>query len=247
MDLTKDLEQFGFADNEAVVYANLLQSGPSTVLSIARGTGLKRPTVYLILDELLKKGVVALVPKEKKKLYIALSPAYLVETMERKAEKMRNILPELLMLWKTSSSKPSVQFFESREGMLNVYREVTKNKNIKEVLTFFSPEAIPKDFEQSYDMFLKLFSEHKVMGRDIVSTNMFQHYYFKKLSHFPNYQVRFTTPKEKFFNDTIIYGNKVAIISFKKQFALIIESEDAANSLKSLFELAWQSAEILHP
>ncbi len=243
IDLTKRLEESGLTPKEALVYLGLLQLGPSSALAISRETNLKRPTVYLILDELIKKGAVAIVPKEKKKLFIALSPERILEEVESKAAQLHKALPELLALWKTQTAKPAIRFFESREGMMNVYRDITQRNDIKEVLTFFSFEAIPKEFDENYDLFIKLLKEKMVASRDIISTTSPRHSYLEQAKRLPNYHARLAPKEHKFYSDTIIYGNKVAIFSFKKHFALIIESADVANSFRSLFELAWQSAE----
>ena len=239
------IEIFNLSGNETRVYLALLKLGPSSVLMIARESKLKRPTVYLILDELLKKGAVALVPQEKKKLFIALSPERIGEELERKTEEFKKTLPELLALWKTKTAKPVVKFFESKEGMLNVYREIVEDPSIKEVITFVSFEAIPEEFDENYGIFIKLFKEKRVRGRELISSHPSQHSYLEKVRRLPNYEVRMTPPDTRFSSDTIIYGNRVAILSFKKHFALIIESEDIADSFQSLFELAWEQGQRL--
>ncbi len=247
MELLQTLEEFGLNKNESVVYLALLQMGPSAVLAIARHTALKRPTVYLILDSLIEKGLVVVVPKEKKKLFLALPPSRLEEEMERKTNLIRQVMPELSALYRSETAKPSIKFFESNEGMFEVYREITKRSDIKEIMTFFSPEAIPKKFEQVYELLIKLFKERKVRAREIISAPPPRHFYLEQLKHLSNYHARLAPKEFKFSSDTIIYGNKIAIFSFKKHFALIIESDDVVNSFKSLFELAWQSAENFRP
>lgn len=243
MELARTLEEFGLDKNEANVYLELLQLGPSPVLQIARRTGLKRPTVYLILDRLIERGLAVVVPQEKKKLFLALPPARLVEDFERRTRLIEGILPELSALYRTKTLKPAIQFFESHEGMMSVYRDITERSDIKEVLTFFSFEAIPKEFDENYELFLKLLKTRKVICRDIISTNSPRHFYLEQTKRLPNYHARLAPPECKFMSDTIIYGNKIAILSFKKRFALIIESDDVAHSFRSLFELAWESAE----
>ncbi len=66
-NLTFTLEKAGLNKRETVLYLALLQMGPSSVLSIAKKADMKRPTAYLVLDDLMQKGLVAEVPKEKKK------------------------------------------------------------------------------------------------------------------------------------------------------------------------------------
>ena len=65
------LEKAGLNRRETALYLALLQMGPSSILNIARKADMKRPTAYLVIDELMKKGLVAEVPKEKKKKYIS--------------------------------------------------------------------------------------------------------------------------------------------------------------------------------
>ncbi len=242
MELQETLQQFGLAKNEANVYLALLQLGPSPVLAIARRTGLKRPTIYLILDELIKHGLAALVPQEKKRLFIALPPDRFEEKLELQIELIRQALPELTALYRTQTAKPAIQLFESREGMMNVYKEITSSGE-KEVLGFFSIEAVPQELFESFEIFIRALKKKKMRLREIVYTKDKNHFYIQETKNLPNREIRRTAAPHKFFTDNFIYGNKVALFSFKKRFAVVIESEDVANSFRSLFELAWQSAE----
>ena len=244
-NLTFTLEKAGLNKRETALYLALLQMGPSSILSIARKADMKRPTAYLVIDDLVKKGLVAEVPKEKKKKYIALSPERLADSLRERANILQGALPELLAFYRGQSSKPSVQLFESKEGMLNVYREITHDKNIKEILAYVDPASVPKEFNENWDLFIELFSKRAVRGRELVTENSKDHFYIKAVNRLTNHETRYAPTGMKFFSDTVIYGNKVAIFSFKKGFALIIESEDAVQSLKSLFELAWQNSERL--
>jgi sugar-specific transcriptional regulator TrmB len=241
MELLPGLEELGLSRHEAAVYLALLQLGPSSVLRVAKRAALKRPTVYLILDELLRRNLVALAPQEKKKVFLALPPDRLQEDFSRRRATLQNILPELSALYRKDTAKPVVQFFESRDGILGVYRRFLKIPTTEEMLSFFSIEAIPKEFEESYDIFIDLYKSG-VRGREIVFTRNARHPYLVRLSRIPTYEARLTTDKMKFFNDTFIYGKEIALVSFEKRFALTIESNDVANSFRSLFELAWQSA-----
>ena len=56
MDIQEALRNFGLNDKEARVYVALLELGQTTAYAIAERSGLKRPTVYVILDDLRQKG-----------------------------------------------------------------------------------------------------------------------------------------------------------------------------------------------
>lgn len=69
--------------------------------------------------------------------------------------------------------------------------------------------------------------------------------YYKKVKDVnPNYHFRFIPKKlGKVHADTIIFGNKVVLVSFKKDiFATMIESKEIADAFRIFYELAWQSA-----
>lgn len=237
------LKGLGLTDHEAGVYLALLRLGPSSVLKIAHEAVLKRPTTYLVLDSLAKQGLVSIVPQEKKKLFVALSPEFLKEKAERTAREISAIVPELLSEWKTTSPRPSVRFFDTKEGLLNVYREISESDKDGEVLTCFSFVAIPSEYEENYDLFAKLFEQRGVRGREIITGEASRHWYFGASKKFPHYEARIAPQGAGFPSDTIIYENKVALLSFRKRFALIIESEDIADSMRTLFELAWGSSD----
>ena len=241
-NLHQILERAGLNKREAALYLALLKMGPSSILSIAKKAEMKRPTAYLVIDELAKKGLVAEVPKEKKKKYVALSPERLADALEDRAMVLKRALPELLSFYRGQTDRPHVQIFESKEGMLNVYREITHDKSIKEILAYVDPASVPKEFNENWELFVELFSKRSVRGRELVTKRSAEHFYIKKVNRLPNHETRYAPEEIKFFSDTVIYGNKAAIFSFKKSFAMIIESEDAVQSLKSLFELAWMSA-----
>ena len=58
MYLTPFLKNLGLNDKEANIYLALLQLGKSTATKIAKKSGLKRPTTYVIIEQLIDKGFV---------------------------------------------------------------------------------------------------------------------------------------------------------------------------------------------
>ena len=57
-NLGRKLEEIGLSEKEANVYLAILKVGRGTAYKIARLAGVKTPTTYLMLDDLLKKGLV---------------------------------------------------------------------------------------------------------------------------------------------------------------------------------------------
>lgn len=241
-EIDKILEQSGLNAQETAAYLALLEMGPSPVLALAKKTGIKRPSLYLILDNLIQKGIVALVPQEKKRLYVALSPERIAQNLEERSRALQSVLPQIMSLFKHKSEQPKIHVMESSEGMMNAYREITTFKKDQQILTFFSFDVIGPEFEKMWDLFLDMYKKHHVAGRDLVSGDYAKQTWIAKAKRIPNYQIRQVPEGFTFFSDSIIYGNKVALISHRKRFAVMIESEDIVKSLRTLWELAWQSA-----
>jgi sugar-specific transcriptional regulator TrmB len=65
MDLIQSLKNLGLNEKEAKVYVALLQCPGATAYLIARHSGLKRPTTYVVLEDLIDKGVVTKIPRAK--------------------------------------------------------------------------------------------------------------------------------------------------------------------------------------
>ncbi len=53
------LQELGLSDKEAAIYLALLQYESATVIQLSAKTKIKRPTVYVVLETLSKKGLVA--------------------------------------------------------------------------------------------------------------------------------------------------------------------------------------------
>ena len=83
------------------------------MLALAKKTGIKRPTLYLILDNLINRGIVALVPQEKKRLYIALSPERIAQDLADRTRSLQEVLPRMMAMFKNQSEQPNVQMLEN--------------------------------------------------------------------------------------------------------------------------------------
>ena len=65
METQTQLKKLGLTEKEAKLYINALELGSFSVMGIAHKSGIKRPTCYLILDELVKKGLVSIIPQRQ--------------------------------------------------------------------------------------------------------------------------------------------------------------------------------------
>ena len=121
--LQNKLQQLGFEEKEAKLYAALLELGEAGIVDIARKSGLKRTTVYHILDNLKLRGLVSQTKKDKKVSYIAEDPRSIGEDLKEKERLFQKTLPELLSIANLMEKKPVIKYFEGLNGIKEAYRD----------------------------------------------------------------------------------------------------------------------------
>lgn len=247
MEISEILNKIGLSDKEAAVYLALLELGTATVYPIATKAGIKRPTTYLILDQLQQKGLVGIVPHTKKALYTAESPERLLAEMHRKEELLKRFLPNMLALYNVKKEKPQVQLFEGKEGVRLVYNKIFESDS---VWFFGTIQEVLKIDPEAWEEFLKKAKERKFQIRDFLIRTPEDEAYAKRVkadqAYRDHYEIRFLPQNFRFANDNAIFGDNVVFFSFRPQiFAVMITSREIAQSLKVLHELAWKNAELI--
>ena len=239
------LKDIGLSEKEAKIYLSMLELGSATVLEISRKAEINRPTAYLQIESLKKRGLVSCQTKGRKQLFMAESPEQLdillereKKILEQKQDELKEILPELEILFRTSDSKPVVRFFEGKEGLMRMQEDFLKVKS-KEILAISSPDDVyrvfpdhPTDYSQ------------KRIKKDINSRVIYTSEKGDFLAESDKKMLRESkfVPKNKFpFTvDITIYDDKVAIASVVGNISgTIIEHKEVAYSFRGLFELIW--------
>ncbi len=255
--ITENLEKLGLQPNEARVYLALLETGRGTVTQISQSAGLNRTTGYDILERLSLYGLASRAGTgTKKKMYAAEPPQRLKQYLENKktqAEqrlgRVDETLSDLLGLYK-KENKPVIKFFEGAEGIKNIYWHTLESKNIIYSLVDFSV------YLPSYSQFGKDYiherSKRNVKEKCLVLKNQLgQDYYnevyknnpqFKKVTEhrWLDKQFPFIPAAEINIYDDVVMG---VLVKPGENAAFEIQNPSFANSLKILFDIAWESGE----
>src|SRR5689334_7735404 len=122
----KFLQEIGLSDKEASVYLALLQVDNASVIELANKTKIKRPTVYVILESLAKKGLVSETTIGKKTHYQAEPPERLktfVErqklTFEERAKRLDDMIPQIKSVQRESGERPVIKYLEGKAGVIS--------------------------------------------------------------------------------------------------------------------------------
>ena len=115
MNLNKILQHIGLSDKEAKIYLTLLEFKEALPSTISRRSGVKRPTTYVVLDQLQKQGLVSHVKKGKLEYFQPVNPHSLLEREYGKYHALEEALPELLQMHQKYAVTPQMQVFEGKD------------------------------------------------------------------------------------------------------------------------------------
>ncbi len=126
------LRKLGMTKNEVDVYITLLNSGEMSVNEIGSRSGLHRQVCYDALERLLEKGFVSFVKKKNKKHFKPLYPDRIIDYLEEKKNQVRNILPQLKIMYDLEKEETSVEVIKGkttlRTILIDIFRTLKETK-----------------------------------------------------------------------------------------------------------------------
>lgn len=239
MDAQHALQTMGLTEKETAIYLACLELGQEGVAHIARKANVKRPTAYLVLESLQKRGLIHSITKGSRTLYGAEEPTKLSSLVAEKKRALDTILPYLEAINNRREIKPRVRFYEGREGLRNAYEEIFASKEIR---YWGAIEALVKNVPNILAWFEKVSATKKPRTFDLLTDTPEGRAYAKRVSR-PGYEIRFF-PKDLYVTtDSALFDNKLAFMAFAPElYGFIVEGEEMTKSFHSLWELAWRGA-----
>lgn len=247
--LTKQLQGLGFTEKEAKVYIGLLELGEATALELSQKTGLNRATIYVTLAGLEKRKLVGQIENHKKTLFSIEHPLQILDLLEKEKNNVeikihlaKSLMPELEMLEKVTGEKAKVKFYEGKEGIAMLQKDILRSRP-KETLEIFNLNIILKNFPVAKDDHRQVFRKRKMPGRVIVMYDPKIKIPF--LPPLPGKEMRYLPLNKYPFNSEIVlYNDKAILMSLQgKLMGVLIQNKAIVGGLSYLFELAWQGSE----
>jgi len=252
MELAHELQKIGLSDKEARVYLANLGLGQSSVQNIAHKAGVNRATTYVVLESLIKKGLCSTFSQKKKTYYIANDPELLTtlfkiqkKEIDEKEKYFASLLPQFKMIDSQSTDKPTVKFFEGKQGLLNAMDEFILSYNRAgedddQVYMFYNRDQVDSFFtDQEKNQFRQFRIKH---GLQVKSVYNMEKGFMKDTPD--GVRLKVSGKDYAFSADIGIHNEAVRFLIFgKKPSGIIIKSPEVAQTLSSLFRMAWETAE----
>ncbi len=239
--------QLGLSDKEAIVYKVLLEQGKAPANQIITTSKLKRGITYFVLKSLTEKGLISSYEHNKKLYFQIEHPSRLLDLVKAKKEEtqtlehtLKFLLPKLTSQFKIAIDKPTVRYFEGEEGIKEVFEDIygPKDEPVYGCVDLESGEdAVP-------DYIVKKLVPKRIKNKLMALTFFGNSPAAQKLQQNDtnSYRESFLLDKEEYPMpaEIDVYQDRVALLSFKKGefLGLLIENEDFAQSLRSIFKLA---------
>jgi sugar-specific transcriptional regulator TrmB len=237
------LTQNGLSLKEAKVYVALLEVGEATPLDLSRLTQIKRPTVYVVLQTLIGKGLVSHVKRGRGTQYSALDPDNLYSSQQEALASLKKTMPFFsAMIDQSRDTRSSeMRVFEGVAGLRQVMEDTLTSKG--EILCWVDLELVTKRYFKNYwAEYLRKRISRKLRVRAIMVADQAA-VSFKQRDK-QELRESVLIPKARFplHGEMNIYNDKIALLSYDQPVAVLIQNRAMADMQRSIFNLSFEIA-----
>lgn len=235
------LTQLGLNRTQAKAYLTLVRHGSMSPPELAEATGETRTNAYSVLDQLVELGLATRKEIKKKYQYRVENPVALEKLVKKHRDEalerertVKNAMPSLLNFFYTYSEQPGVRFFQGKSDIEEIYKDTLRTgKDIMLIRAHGDRDIMSMEFykqhsEKRAKLGIKttILSENKAVWDGETNRQLLID--------------RKMLPKDTYSSpvELMIYGNKVAMISFGEEvMGTIIESPQIATAMGQLYRL----------
>ncbi len=246
MELLSLLQQVGLTEKQAKIYLALLKLGTANVSTIATTAQIKRPTAYVLLDEMLAGGFVTESKTARDRLFSPIAPEVLKNRLEAQTQQFELALPTLTSMTQTQAGRPQVEVQQGKEAITQAYYDALASG--QEICFMSDVDTLGEGFSDFIVQFNRRIVSEGRQVRELVSNTFAGRKYAREaLLDAPARQTRVLD--QAIVNDNVIYGDTLLIVSFKESnyFLVKITNTQVATSFRILFEQLWRSSKSVRP
>ncbi len=246
---TQTLERIGLTKGEIRAYLALLKMGPGPAGAVAKGAGVSRSKIYLILDKLEKKGLASHVEKRGVQHYQAVEPSKIQDYLKEKREELegvekefREFLPKLEAFHRQQGSAQHVTIYQGFRGLRVAHEHIyLKLKRGDEYYALGAPETHmwkPLDWfwVRDHRRRVKEGIRCKILFNADVSEEVLRHRNGQRLCEARYMPTGMVTPAE-----IEVYKDTTLIITISAEpISVEIVSKEIADSFRAYFQQFWK-------
>lgn len=246
MDTLKtSLKNLGFTAKEVEIYTALLELQTASYTELARATGIKRTSLYTMVQRLQERGVVQYSVDTRK--LSPTTPDQLFTQLQANTLQFHKLIPQLKELGRKQRSISRIQFYSGVEGIKrayleNEYKDIPKKDRVIRVL---SDGATWEEFWKKADRNLTREYLQEAKKRyyrwQVLATGPEKGPYTSETAREFNVAIKLLPDNYKTEFDMEIRLDQVIIADLKSEqpYAIKIISSELARALQNFFDFAW--------
>ena len=244
------LESLGISENEAVLYTLMLSHPASTVRELGLSSPFPRTLLYHVLNQLMRRGLVAAHKDGWRTVYVALDPERLYDLLEERqvesqkvAQSVKSLIPELRRVYHLAGKRPTVRTFE---GIAEY------EKALEDALVSGAPEicafehithgkaGVESRTTHDARRALRKIKKRVLFFENVESLKLLKQRTYNDYTEYRSINARDVLPFEK---DVTLYAGKMLSTSYTTHEPIVILVEDPAlyAMQQSLFDSLWKS------
>ncbi len=234
------LSQFWFSPHAINIYTNLIEKWSGSIQDIAVWTELQRVQIYRNLPSLLEKGCIFTTQVGKRTLYHANNPQILRREYEEIQKNTLYTLDDLEQKFKNQKNNTEIYFWKGSKAIHYSYQDILDTLGSGETFYRITGENSPNLIEQKYipvnykkQRDILWIKRHIILSEKAFSLKQ------RKLER----HEKIVRDKDCHLDDDTmftIYGEKIALVDFKKETVVIIDNPEISRFQKKIFELLYK-------
>jgi len=251
----KQLEELGLSQNEVKAYLAALELGAATAQQIAAKAAVVRPTAYVAIGGLQKRGLMSSHTRGKKQYFQAERPGQLMRLIEEEKKnlaaresKLKSMLPGLEALIAMAGEKPEVKYYEGLEGLEAMRKVLIDYKPSELFVIGNSPASLDSQFQEAHQVHGHRLKNLGVKMRvisingDLKRLSNAKVYFGSKNGRRNSYEFKILKRKEESNGEIAIFGEYLSLVSYNQHpYGFLIKSKDLVQTCKLIFGSIWDS------
>ncbi|HEY4483387.1 MAG TPA: helix-turn-helix domain-containing protein [Candidatus Paceibacterota bacterium] len=232
----------GLSPNEAGVYLTALSLGATTALALSRASGIKRTTIYSVIETLKQRGLMAEELKGLKTVFVPSDPLKLKEVADERKQQLETNMSEFSTLYNLRDEQGTLRYYQGLEAVKGVYDSILRDIKPNEFYLVIADTEHWQKLDQKYfDSFVDRRAKMELEMR-LLFTNSGRAQHMKKFERNFNQKVKILPEGTVLSASIIITPQKIVIHQYNLPIsAIVIQTKSAIQSQKEMFELIWNS------
>lgn len=256
MNYTEYLKNLGLKKQEAEIYLACLRLGVSKVSELVEEVDVPRTSIYVYANDLTERGYLKKSKKEGKEYFSAVSPSLIQKEWQDKIDSFASAVPKLEKLLDFPSKKSSVEYFDTRKGIMKLY-EMMLDIDYKHVPYLIEGgEAVENILQKLGDDFHHRWQK-RILAKGVVTQGIITKSMLEVIKSLPE-KTRETASKrpatvrvidDKIFpfsiNIYLIHPEIIFILVPQDNFVITIKNKNIYKSLVTLYHLLYAQGKLI--